>query len=93
VILSRLCIDTIDCEKVIDKDLIIISCVRSNKVVGFGQQGNIGELQDGRILNSVMLNARRGVIVVGSIATLVRGDAFRDFILWGKSNSIIVKYC
>jgi len=40
------CIEVLDCEKPLDKDLIIFSAVRSNK------EAKLGELNDPRILNS-----------------------------------------
>merc|ERR1712194_791327 len=42
------CIELIDVEKPLDKDLIIFSTVRSNK------DGKLGELNDPRILNSIL---------------------------------------
>jgi hypothetical protein len=83
---SRLCIELIDEEKPIDKDFIILSTVRSTR------RGGLGELQDGRLLNSFLLKARRGAVLVGNLSTLARVPAFRDFIIWGQSNSILLKY-
>ena len=49
-------------------------------------------LRDPRLLNSMVTKGRRGVIIVGNLKTLTRNDAWRDFIFWAQSNSIIFDY-
>jgi DNA replication ATP-dependent helicase Dna2 len=52
-----------------DKEIILVSCVRSNDVA------NVGELlKDWRRINVALTRARSKLVVVGSIATLANGD-------------------
>jgi len=80
------CIELIDGEKPMDKDMIIFSTVRSNN------DGKLGELNDPRILNSILTKSRQGVIIVGNLRTLINNSAWRDFILWSQVEGLILNY-
>lgn len=61
-----------------EKEIIIISAVRSNR------QGRVGFLNDWRRLNVAITRARRGLIVVGDSRTLMQERHWRAFIDWCK---------
>lgn len=83
---KKACIELIDHEKPLDKDLIILSTVRSNK------DGKLGIMKDPRILNSVLTKSRRGVIIIGNMKNLLANSSWRDFIYWAQSEGLIMNY-
>lgn len=80
------CIELIDVEKPLDKDLIIFSTVRSNK------DGKLGELNDPRMLNSILTKSRRGVIIIGNLKTMLNNSAWRDFVFWAQVEGLVLNY-
>lgn len=67
-----------------EKDLIIISAVRSNVA------GNVGFLKDWRRLNVALTRARSGLIVVGDSKTLQHEKHWRSFVQWCKFEGCFV---
>ena len=57
-----------------EKDVIIFSCVRSNK------DGNVGFLSDPRRINVALTRSRRGLVVVGDPETLRSDENWRSWI-------------
>lgn len=65
-------INTVDGFQGQEKDVIYISLVRSNMV------GEIGFLKDYRRLNVAMTRARKKLIIIGDMSTLVQNPLFND---------------
>lgn len=64
-------VDTVDGFQGQERDVIVISLVRSN------DEGNIGFLRDLRRMNVAMTRARMKLIIIGSVATLARHPFYR----------------
>ena len=71
---ERLTIDTIDGFQGQERDLILISLVRSNA------RGEIGFLSDTRRMNVALTRAKRKLIVIGDSATLGVHPFYREFL-------------
>jgi len=69
----------------IEKELIIFSAIRSNS------QGEIGILKDPRRLNTILTRARRGMIIIGNLQTLIKNEHWRDWLSWAQYSNIILK--
>ncbi|EAS07442.2 AAA domain protein (macronuclear) [Tetrahymena thermophila SB210] len=79
-------VDTIDGYQGMEKDLIIISTVRSNN------KCSIGFLKDPRRMNVALTRAKRGLIIVGNLNTLQKDSNWRDFITWVNANKAVIQY-
>ena len=67
-------IDTVDGFQGREKEVIIISCVRSNR------QGEIGILADTRRMNVALTRAKRKLIVIGDSATLGNNPFYTELL-------------
>jgi len=72
-------VDTVDGFQGREKELVLISCVRSNT------GGDLGFLADRRRMNVALTRARRRLIVVGDSATLADLPFFRKFVEYSES--------
>lgn len=73
-------IDTIDAFQGQERDLVIVSLVRSNT------QGKIGFLTDYRRMNVAMTRARERLVIIGDSATLGQDDFYLGFIRMCEEN-------
>ncbi|MDN3670021.1 AAA domain-containing protein [Echinicola jeungdonensis] len=77
-----LTIDTVDGFQGQERDLILISLVRSN------DKGEIGFLADTRRMNVALTRAKRKLIVVGDSATLGNHPFYKAFLNYAERNNI-----
>lgn len=68
-----------------EKDLIIMSCVRSNEHQG------IGFLNDPRRLNVALTRARYGIIIVGNPKVLSKQPLWNHLLTFYKENKVLVE--
>ncbi|CAM9505335.1 unnamed protein product [Discosporangium mesarthrocarpum] len=68
-----------------EKEVIILSAVRSNHL------GKVGFLADWRRLNVAVTRARRGLVVVGDPLTLCRDRHWRAFIRWCERRGAVME--
>lgn len=74
-------VDSVDAFQGREKEVIIMSCVRSNTA------GRIGFLKDHRRLNVAITRARCGFIVIGNPYTLIEDNLWRQFIHYFRDNN------
>ena len=67
-----------------EKEIIIISTVRSN------EDGNIGFLRDLRRLNVAITRAKRKLIIIGNINTLKINPTYARLIEFAKDNDVLI---
>lgn len=77
--LENVQVSTVDGFQGQEKDIILISCVRSNV------DGEIGFLRDMRRLNVALTRARKKLIVVGDSATLASNKFYKELIEYCES--------
>eukprot|EP00939_MAST-03C_sp_MAST-3C-sp1_P002336 g2336.t1 len=68
-----------------EKDLIIISCVRSNEKLG------IGFLSDPRRLNVALTRAKYGVVIIGNPNVLCRNSLWNNLLVHFKERDVLVE--
>ena len=67
-----------------EKEIIIISTVRSN------ENGNIGFLSDLRRLNVAITRAKRKLIIIGNVDTLKTNPTYLRLIDFARENNVLV---
>ncbi len=80
-------ISTVDGYQGREKEIIIISFVRSNK------DGDLGFLKDLRRLNTALTRAKRKLICVGDAETLNLHETYRKFLEFVKAEGRLVELC
>eukprot|EP00928_Gymnodinium_smaydae_P060911 TRINITY_DN4482_c0_g1_i1.p1 TRINITY_DN4482_c0_g1~~TRINITY_DN4482_c0_g1_i1.p1 ORF type:complete len:1251 (-),score=302.29 TRINITY_DN4482_c0_g1_i1:146-3898(-) len=76
---------TVDSFQGVEKDVVICSTVRGAALSG----GGVGFLSDRRRFNVLLTRARRGLIVVGHQATLLRDPCWRDWVQHVTSRNLV----
>ena len=77
-------LNTVDAFQGREKDIVVISCVRSNDI------GSIGFLSDTRRMNVAITRARFGLYIIGNAATLRNNDDWGDLIEYAEQNDSLV---
>ena len=67
-----------------EKELIVISTVRSNS------DGELGFVRDARRMNVAISRARRGLVVCGDAATLGADPGWRRYLQWLRRKRCVV---
>jgi len=80
-------INTVDGYQGREKEVIVISFVRSNK------KGDLGFLTDLRRLNTALTRAKRKLICIGDAETLSKHGTYRKFVEFVKAEGRLVKLC
>jgi ATP-dependent RNA/DNA helicase IGHMBP2 len=75
-------VDTIDGFQGQERDIIVISLVRSNP------KGEIGFLGDTRRMNVALTRAKRKLVVIGDSATISSHPFYRNFLQYVEDHSI-----
>ena len=82
---DSLTIDTIDGFQGMERDLIIISLVRSN------DDGKIGFVNDPRRINVMLTRAKRGLIVIGNKNCMEKNVIWKRWINFVEKNNLVFK--
>ncbi len=80
-------VSTVDGYQGREKEVIIISFVRSNR------EGDLGFLTDLRRLNTALTRAKRKLICVGDGETLSSHETYRRFLEFVKREGVLIPFC
>ena len=78
-------VDTVDGFQGREKEVVLVSLVRSN------DRGEIGFLNEPRRFNVALTRARRKAVVVGDASTVAAGDVFEVFIRYVEAEGHVVR--
>ncbi|KNC82196.1 hypothetical protein SARC_05516 [Sphaeroforma arctica JP610] len=76
-------VQTVDSYQGREKEVIVLSCVRSSKNTG------VGFLKDKRRMNVALTRAKRGLVVLADIKTLNRNVTWRTYLTWATANGLV----
>lgn len=77
-------VDTVDGFQGREKDIVLVSLVRSN------DRGTVGFLDEPRRFNVALTRARRKAVVVGDADTVTEADVYDDFLEYmGRSGTVV----
>lgn len=73
----------VDAQQNISKDFVVFTACRTHE--------NIGALVDPRKINAFMSRAKRGLVIIANIETLVRGSTqWHSLISWAAEKGLIM---
>ncbi|MFB6279490.1 MAG: IGHMBP2 family helicase [Salinibacter sp.] len=78
-------VDTVDGFQGREKEIVLVSLVRSN------ERGEVGFLDEPRRFNVAVTRARRKAVVVGDAGTVVAGDVYDRFIRYAEQAGRVVR--
>ena len=78
-------VDTVDGFQGMERDLIIVSFVRSN------DDGKIGFVNDARRINVILTRARRGLVVLGNADCMKGNKYWRRWLTFVDDNKLYIK--
>jgi len=77
-------VDTVDAFQGQEKEVIIMSCVRTSK------RSRCPFLNDARRVNVSLTRAKRGLIVLGHMPTLAHGEVWNRWLRWAQARGLVV---
>ena len=87
---SEIPVASVDAFQGSERDYIIMSCVRSTSHLNAGRDG-IGFLKQWKRLNVALTRGRMGLVILGSVSTLVQNKMWSDLVKHFQSKNVLVE--